>query len=152
MAKVPKRHYNKKDRVTPEQHRKVVNAFRVHKELRQVLPKTYAEYPEGWVQRFGEYPVWQEAITNARKGDKVECVVCGGPAMDVDYYCGLCDDCWCETLWYCMTVVQRHFDEHPEELFSEDHTDQLMIAIGMIDKAKEENRLKELVKLAKGQK
>lgn len=153
MKKVPNRRYNKKSRVDPEESRRVANAFRLRRKVRGVMQTEYkAEYPAGWLERFGEYPAWQEAVNNARRGDKVTCPVCGKDAMDVEYYCGLCETCWCEVLWYCMTVVQRYFDEHPAELFSAEHTDQLMIAVGMIDKAKEEHRLKELVKIAKRQK
>ena len=114
--------------------------------LRKILPNCYGEqYPAGWLDRFDEYPVWQDRVNAVRLGPKVVCRGCGKKeALAVPYYDGLCERCWCSVLWYCMSKVHEYFEQHPDEFFK-DHEDSLLLAVKMIDQAKNTGKLRELV-------
>lgn len=133
-----------------EEDKKVKRALTKKRDLRKVLPKAANQYPDGWLERFDEYSVWQDRVNAVRLGPRVECRGCGKQrALMVPYYDGLCEECWCHVLWYCMQQLNVYYDQHPEEFFSEDRPDMLMSAVRMIDKAKDEGHLKALVSIAK---
>jgi hypothetical protein len=73
---------------------------------------------------FGEYD------TNGFRMNEEPCRHCGRHnAMTAMCYLGLCNDCWNALLWYCLEVVNRQIDRHPEKWKGSERPDGLQLAL-----------------------
>ena len=73
---------------------------------------------------FGEYDTDNFGVKDE------QCRHCGNQsAMAAPCYLGLCHDCWTALLHYCLVVVNRQIDRHPEKWKGSERPDGLQLAL-----------------------